>query len=135
MKRLLAAAVAAVLCAGCASPRPAFYPNERYKQVGAPRAQKDVDDCLYLAKEYLKENPMKPIARQTSWGAVVGALMGAVIGVITGDFGRALASGAAAGAVGGAAQGTYDANTPDGVVRGYTDRCLAERGYDVIGWR
>jgi hypothetical protein len=135
MKRLLAAGLAVLMAAGCASPRPKFYPNPHYKDVGDPRAQKDIDDCLYLAHEYLKENPVKPIARKTAWGAFVGALMGGVIGVITGNFGSAVASGAAAGGVGGAAQGVYDANTPDGVVRGYTDRCLAERGYEVIGWR
>ena len=135
MKRTLAVLTAVSILAGCASPRPRLYPNDHYKQVGEPQSKKDADECLAKAKDYLKQNPVAPVARKTAWGAFVGALMGGVIGVITGDFGGAIASGAAAGGVGGAAQGAYDANTPDGVVRGYTDRCLAERGYDVIGWR
>jgi outer membrane lipoprotein SlyB len=135
MRRALTAALAVALGLGCASPRPKFYPNAYYKAVGDPAAQKDADECLAKAKEYLKENPLKPVAQKTAWGAFTGALMGGVIGAITGNFGSAVAAGAAAGGVGGAASGTYDANTPDGVVRGYTDRCLAERGYEVIGWR
>ncbi len=105
------------------------------RRPASRRRRKDADECLAKAKDYLKENPVKPVAKKTAWGAFTGALMGVVIGLITGDFGRVVAAGAAAGAVGGAAQGTFDANSPDGVVRGYTDRCLAERGYEVIGWR
>jgi uncharacterized protein YcfJ len=134
MKRVLSVLLCAGLCA-CASPRPKFYPNGHYPSVGEDQAKKDTDECLAQAKQYLKENPLKPVARGTAWGAATGAVMGAVIGAITGDFSGALASGAAAGGVGGAMQGTYDANTPDGVMRAYTDRCLSQRGYDVLGWR
>ncbi|MFI5346081.1 MAG: cell envelope biogenesis protein OmpA [Elusimicrobiota bacterium] len=134
MKSALLLTLAAALTA-CAAPRPKFYPNERYPSVGEEQAKKDTDECLGKAKEYLKENPLKPVARKTAWGAASGAVIGAVVGAITGDFKGALESGAAAGGAAGVMQGTADANTPDGVVRAYTDRCLAEKGYSVLGWR
>jgi len=134
MKRGLALLLGVATCA-CAAPRPKFYPNERYPSVGEEQANKDVDECLAKAKEYLKENPLPPVAKKTGWGAATGAAIGAVIGAITGDFKGALESGAAAGGASGAIQGAADASTPDGVMRAYTDRCLAEKGYVVLGWR
>lgn len=124
-----------LLAAACASPRPVLYPDERLKSVGEDAAKADIDDCLAQAKTYLKANPVKPIARKTGWGSAVGAAMGAVTGAITGDLSRAVASGAAIGAVGGAAHGVAESASPDAVQRAFTQRCLAEKGYSVIGWR
>lgn len=124
-----------LLAAACASPRPVLYPDERLKTIGEAAAKADIDDCLAQAKAYLKANPMKPIARRTGWGSAVGAAMGAVAGAITGNIGDAVASGAAIGAVGGGAQGIAESATPDQVQRAFTQRCLAEKGYSVIGWR
>ncbi|MDE2141223.1 MAG: hypothetical protein KGJ84_02275 [Elusimicrobia bacterium] len=135
MKRAFLLSLAGLLTAACAAPRPKFYPNERYPSVGEEQAKKDTDECLAKAKDYLKENPVKPVARKTAWGAAGGAALGAIVGAITGDFKGALESGAAVGGASGAIQGVADANTPDGVVRAYTDRCLAEKGYAVLGWR
>lgn len=125
----------AVACAACAAPHPKFYPNDHYVQVGDPVAQKDADECLAKAKQYLKDNPLKPVAKQAGAGAVVGAAIGVVVGAITGDIKGAIESGAAAGGVGGAAQGAIDENSPDAVTRSFTNRCLAEKGYEVIGWK
>ena len=135
MKRVLAVVVAAALCAACASPRPKFYPNEHYARVGDGHAQKDADECLAKAKAYIKEHPVEHAAKRAGWGAAVGAAMGAVVGLILGDFRGAIESGAAAGGVGGAAQGAAEGVRPDDLVRAYTDRCLDEKGYSVLGWR
>lgn len=135
MRRLRPLAAAALLAA-CASPRPKFYPNEHYRAVGEDAAKKDAEACMAEGKAYVKANPVKPIARKTAWGAAMGAAMGAVIGAITGDFKGALESGAAAGGAGGLIGGTADAAmNPDDLVKAYTDRCLAEKGYSVLGWR
>ena len=133
MRRLAIIAAAAIVA--CASPRPKFYPNDRYPSIGEAQAQKDTDECLAEAKQYLKDTPFKPVAKNIGWGAATGAAIGAVVGAITGDFGGALASGAAAGGAGGAIQGTAEASSPDAVVRAYTNRCLATRGYEILGWR
>lgn len=134
MKRALLLCLAAALAA-CASPRPKFYPNDHYPSVGETQAEKDTDECLAEAKKYLKDNPLKPVAKDAGWGAVTGAAVGAVVGAITGDFEGALTSGAAAGGAGGVVSGAARGSEPDAVIRAYTDRCLAQRGYQVIGWR
>jgi uncharacterized protein YcfJ len=134
MSRVLAVLLAGSLAAGCASPRPKFYPDEHYKAAGDEQAKKDADECLAKAKAYIKEHPAQQAAKKTGIGAVTGALMGAAVGLILGDWKGAVESGAAAGGVGGAASGAVDANKPGNLVRAYTDRCLAEKGYTVLGW-
>ena len=124
-----------LLTAACAHQRPVLYPDERLKTVGEPTAQRDVDECLATAKVYLKANPATRVARRVGWAGAVGAAMGAVTGLIFGDLGRAAAGGAAVGAVGGAAQGAWEAGSPDEIARAYTQRCLAKKGYSVIGWK
>ena len=47
---------------------------------------------------------------------------------------RALAGAAAGGAVG-LVRGVLRAGRPSHTFRGFVNRCLSERGYDVIGWR
>lgn len=121
--------------AACASPRPRFYPNERYKRVGEDQANREADECRAEAKQYLKDHPLAPVAKHTTMGAVTGAAIGAAIGLVTGDLKRAVEEGAAAGGAGGAVSGVAEANSPDAVERAYVNRCLAERGYEVIGWR
>ncbi|MDD5303447.1 MAG: cell envelope biogenesis protein OmpA [Elusimicrobia bacterium] len=127
--------LALIMAAACAHPRPVLYPDEHLKTLGAPAAQKDVDECLAQAKEYLKANPAKRVARRIGGGAVFGAVMGTVFGAFTGDFGRAIGQGAAVGAAAGLAHGAYEAGSPDEIQRAYTQRCLAEKGWSVIGWK
>lgn len=135
MRPLPFALLAAALLAACASPRPKFYPNRYYQEVGQDAAERDAAVCMKEAKAFVKTNRLGQAGEKTAWGAATGAAMGAVIGAITGDFRGALESGAAAGGVGGAAQGAYASTKPDDLVRAYTDRCLAEKGYSVLGWR
>ena len=134
MTRALAVLLAAALAAGCASPRPKFYPNEYYKTGGDERAKKDTAECLTQAKAYIKEHPVEQTAKKTGIGAFTGALIGAAVGIILGDFKGAIESGAIVGGLGGTASGAMDASKPGSLVRAYTDRCLAEKGYAVLGW-
>lgn len=134
MSRAIAVLLVGSLVAGCASPRPKLYPDERFKTAGDEQAKKDTDECLAKAKQYIKEHPAEQAAKKTGIGAVTGALVGATVGLILGDFKGAIESGAAAGGVGGAASGAVDANKPGSLVRAYTDRCLADKGYTVLGW-
>lgn len=129
------ALAALLLAAACASPRPVLYPDDKFKTEGEDAAKAAVDDCMAQAKAYVKSDAARPVARKTAWGSAVGAAMGAVTGAITGDLGEAVASGAAVGAVGGAAHGAAESASPDQVQRAFVQRCLAEKGYTVIGWR
>ncbi len=127
--------LALLLAAACAGPRPVLYPDERLKTAGEATAKADVDECLAAAKVYLKAHPAKRIARRTGAGAVFGAVMGTVFGAFTGNYARAIGEGAAVGAAGGAVQGAFEAGSPDEIQRAYTQRCLADKGYSVIGWK
>ena len=127
--------LALLLAAGCAHPRPVLYPDEHLKSVGEPAAQADVDQCVADAKVYLKANPAKKVAGHAVRGGVFGAIMGVVFGAFTGNYARAVSEGAAVGAAGGAVGGAWQAGSPDEIQRAYAQRCLADKGYSVIGWK
>jgi hypothetical protein len=132
MRRAL---LALAVFSACAHPRPVLYPDEHYKSAGEAAAKKDVDQCLADAKAYLQANPAKRVAGKTIRGGVFGAIMGAVFGAFTGNYARAVSEGAAVGAAGGAAHGAWEAGSPDEIQRGYTQRCLADKGWSLIGWK
>lgn len=76
------------------------------------------------------------VVRRGAEGAAVGAAAGAAgAAVYGGDIGRAAGTGAAAGAAAGAVRGGFDAADPNPTYRRFVERCLRERGYDVIGWQ
>ena len=124
-----------IVLTACAGQKPKLYPNDRYKIAGPEVADADVKECMTEAKHFVKANRLSPAAEKTAWGAATGAAMGLVLGLITGDLERAVSSGAAMGAVGGAAAGAHAATRPDELERVFTERCLAEKGYSVLGWR
>lgn len=131
--RLLLPAV--LLLAACA-PKPVIYKDEGYETRGGPDAAKEaVAACRAKAKEEVGKLNLKPVGERGVWGAATGAAMGAVTGLITGDVSRAVRSGAAIGGVAGASHGAYEASRPDQVERAYTDMCLREKGWTVLGWR
>lgn len=115
---------------GCAS-KPVLYPNEKYKSVGKEQAQKDINQCLNDADEFLESSKGKQILKSAGKGSIVGAVMGGITGVLTGDIVEGLATGAA---LGGAGAATGEAITPDRLKQSYTNTCLGKRGYRVLGW-
>ncbi len=114
----------------CAS-KPKLYPNQKFKEVGKEIAQKDIDRCISEADEYLESSKGKNVAKGAGVGAAIGAAIGAVGGVFTGNVGSGLVRGGAMGAAGG---GTAGALTPDQIKHRYVNQCLAEQGYQVLGW-
>jgi outer membrane lipoprotein SlyB len=130
-------------CAACASRRPVLYPNEHWKQVGAAAADRDVDDCMRLADQFVSSGGRsaqtgKTVATSTAVGAGSGAAIGAVGGAITGSAGEGAAIGAATGGTAGLLSGIFGASHgsgPDPVYANFVDRCLRDRGYDPIGWQ
>jgi outer membrane lipoprotein SlyB len=130
--------VGAVLFAlsGCATQRPVLYPNAKYDQVGPEVAQRDVDDCIRLAEQHgITPSGGEKVARSGAEGAAVGGAAGAGAGAVRGDVGRSAGVGAAAGAAAGATRGAIHSGEPGSVYKGFVQRCLRERGYDVIGWK
>jgi len=133
-----------VALSACSAARPALYPNDQYKTVGAARADTDITDCEAKANEYVKSGGhgaemAKEGARNTAVGAAVGGAAGAAGGAIYGDP----AQGAAAGAAGGATAGLlgtmfgwmFRSSEPEPVYRSFVETCLRDKGYQVIGWQ
>jgi len=130
--RIVPVAVAVLLLA-CAT-RPIVYPNEKLRSTGKVALESDIDACLAEAREYVKTGRVKEVAKSTAEGAVVGGAVGAATGAVLGE-GRGAGAGAAGGAAGGFARSMLRSRDPDPVEKAYVNRCLAERGYDVLGWR
>lgn len=122
--------VIVILFVSCAS-KPQLYPNQKLKSVGKEASKKDIDQCIADADEYLESSKGKQVAKGAGTGAAIGAAMGAVGGMFTGNFGRGLVRGGAIGAAGGGAAGAV---SPDELKRRYVNQCLADKGYQVIGW-
>ena len=124
----------ALLVFGCAT-RPIVYPNEKLRQTGQVDLDADIDACTAEAKAYLKTGRGKEIAKSTAEGAVVGGATGAAVGAVVSSAGRGAGAGAAGGAAGAFTHGILRSRDPDPVEKAYVNRCLAERGYEVLGWR
>lgn len=124
-----------LLVAGCAANQPIVYPNAHVQQMGPYRVQQDVDQCQYMANQYVHNNPELEVAKKTAWGAAGGAAIGAVGGAIAGNAGRGAAIGAATGATAGLMHGAYRASEGNPVWKNFVEQCLREKGYQVIGWQ
>jgi len=125
----------------CASRRPVLYPNDKLRSVGMATAQRDVDQCMRLADQYLSSGQVMgaagDVATETAVGGATGAAVGAVGGAVLGNAGRGAAVGAATGATAGlmgSVFGSMRNRQPDAAYSNFVTRCLSERGYDTIGW-
>lgn len=139
VRTAVAVALVAGLLAGCASIQsPVLYPNAKLQQVGQAQAEADVAACRQLADAHLSNagTATKEVAKDTAIGGVGGAAVGAVAGAVTGrGAGTGAMVGAATGATAGAVHGTAKQVGPSPVYKGFVNRCLREKGYDVIGWQ
>ena len=131
------------LLAGCASSgpnagQPVLYPNAAYKNMGQQAALQLVSQCVGMAEG----SGLQAYKNSAASGAINGATIAGVTGAVGGlVFGRNTLEGVAKSAaqsavVGAAAGGTQGAinQQPNATYRQYVQRCLNERGLDVIGW-
>lgn len=117
------------LIAGCSSKpsRPKLYPNALYNTKGAEGIKTDIDECLAKAQDYLntpegKELKMGIQTRHSSFGTSVGF-----------GFGSSRRSGFGVGF--GQTYGNRDSlSSEEKVIRIFTNECLEEKGYQVLGW-
>ena len=126
--------------AGSASARPVLYPNATLNRVGDAQGRMEVNACLSRAQAS-GLNPSQSsneVGRRAGEGAAVGGVASAIGALITGRGGegllRAGATGAAVGGSAGAVSGAFHNDKPNGVYRSFVQRCLSEKGFDVIGW-
>lgn len=119
-----------LLVSSCSS-APKLYPNTTYAQNGEVVAKRDVSFCMEQADKYLDSSEGKKLLKSTGFGAAVGGAMGAVTGAFYGNIAEGAARGAAIGGAGGAVSGSL---SPNELKQRYVNRCLQEKGYEVIGW-
>ncbi|MBI4400859.1 MAG: hypothetical protein HY581_04420 [Nitrospirae bacterium] len=121
----------------CSGPRPILYPNAHLQAVGEDAAERDIAECRKMA-EAAGATPEKgkgaKVAGSTTAGAGIGAASGAVGGAVIGVPGTGSAIGAAGGATAGLLRGLFSSPKPSQTYMRFVDRCLAERGYEPVGW-
>lgn len=121
---------------GCASQRPVFYPNDKFKDVDEAIAKHEFDECLSLSIDSgVQTKTEKRVAGKTVVGAASGAAVGAATGAVTGHAGRGAATGAAGGTAGGFMWGLFHAKELDPIQKRFIEECLREKGYKIIGWQ
>lgn len=136
-RRFLLPIVVALLLAACSSgpKRPVFYPNAHIQAVGQAQAQRDVDQCMNLADSYsVSRTKDGEVGRRTTEGAIIGGAAAGAWGLVSGNAAQRAAAGAAAGAATGATRGAFKSTELSPTFQRFVQRCLSERGYDVIGW-
>jgi hypothetical protein len=139
MTRPIVALLAGALLAGCSTAKPVLYNNDKFQQAGREVADHDIAECKALADQAeATEGAGKggKVAKGAGVGTVVGAAGGAAGGAIWGSAGQGAASGAVAGLVGGLLWPLLgSSNLPSDVHMNYVNQCLADRGYQVAGWK
>ncbi len=141
---LLAASVA--LATGCAatgpdSPqaRPVIYSSAAPTATVQAQQRAGVDDCIARAQAQglTPDEKNNDAANRAGKGAAVGGVAAAVGALVTGrGVEGVIRSGATGAAVGGAAGGVSGAmnERPNATYRNYVQRCLGDKGFQVIGW-
>jgi hypothetical protein len=132
----VAGVAAILLVAGCATTqKPTLYPNAHFKNVGNAAAQRDISECMQLAEDSGVDKSNNQVAKSGARGAAVGGAAAAVGTLIRGgSVLQGAAAGAAVGGTAGAVSGAFR-NDSNPTYRNFVQRCLHERGYDVIGWQ
>ncbi|MDP1657378.1 MAG: glycine zipper family protein [Hylemonella sp.] len=124
---------------GSSSARPVLYPNATFKRMGEARAQQEVEVCLGRAQAagLTPDEKNNAAARRAGQGAATVGVAAAVGALVTGrnteGVVRAGATGAAVGGSAGAVSGAMQ-DKPSSTYRNFVQRCVSEKGLDVIGW-
>ena len=144
MKTLSAIALIAFMT-GCASTptaahRPQLYPNATYNRIGAAAANAEIDACLAKAQAagYSPTAESHAAAQGAARGGVMGGVAGVVGGLVTGrGIEESLKHGVASAAVGGAVGAAGGAMRPEHanpIYHNFVQRCVSEKGLEIIGW-
>jgi len=138
MRRMFTGIVLGGLLAGCASapPKPVLYPNSHMQSAGQAQADQDIAACKQLAHSSgVAENKDSEVGKKAVGGAAVGGAAAGAWGLVRGDAGQRALAGAAAGAAAGTVRGGIQATETSPIFKNFVNRCLRERGYEVIGWQ
>ncbi|MEO7159536.1 MAG: glycine zipper family protein [Polaromonas sp.] len=144
---LCAAPAVVLMLAGCASSgagsesaRPVLYPNVMLNRIGDSQGRMEVNACMSRAQAsgLSPSQNTNEVGRRAGEGAATAGVASIVGALITGRGSdgvlRAGAAGAAVGGSAGAVSGAFHNDRPNGVYRNFVQRCLSEKGFEVIGW-
>lgn len=144
---LRTSALALVALAGCAatgsgslSATPVLYPNATLNRVGAAQGQAEAGNCMSSAAAagLTPNERTNAVGRRAGEGAATAGVASVVGALITGRGSegvlRAGAAGAAVGGSAGAVSGAFHNDRPNATYRHFVQRCLSEKGFEVIGW-
>lgn len=121
--------------------RPVFYPNATMERMGKAGADQAANMCMDKAQSAglspaLKDNS---VGKSAAGGAAMGGVAGIVGALVTGrNMGDALEHGMRGAAVGGATgavAGSFKDDKINPTYRQFVQRCLSDKGLDVIGWQ
>lgn len=135
-------ALAACSHTGARSPnaRPVLYPNATFKQIGEDKAQDEVELCIASARHagLTPDEKDNAVGHSAAKGAAVVGTVAAVGSLVrSGNVDRAVtagARGAAVGGAGGAVAGAFS-EKPNMTYRHFVQRCVSEKGLEIIGWQ
>lgn len=137
------ASLVGLLLTGCAARGsrsaaawPVLYPNAAFERVGEDGARDEVAACMARAEAagLTPQEQDNEAGRRAAAGAATVGATAAVGALLTGrNPVRAGVRGAAVGGTAGAVSGALH-ERPSMVYRTFVQRCLSEKGFDVIGW-
>jgi hypothetical protein len=131
--------VVCVLLAGCAgtTPNPVLYPNSHLQTVGQAAADRDIAECRQLASSSgVSRTKDGKVGRKAVGGAAAGGASAGAYGLVRGnDAGERALAGAAAGAAAGTVRGAMSSTETSPIYKNFVQKCLRDRGYEVIGWQ
>lgn len=129
-------ALALITLGGCSTmTTPDLYPNTKLNNTPRGQVNADVNHCMSLADEYIKQpNKYGEMAKEGLIGGAVGAGTGAVAGTITGNAGRGTGAGAAVGGILGVLHAASKMNDRSPSYERFVEHCLQKQGYEIIGW-
>ncbi len=138
IKTTLTSLSLAIFLLACASspPKPILYPNAHFNQVGRQLANHDIASCMSMAHSSgVNEKRNGEIVKNAAGGAAIGGSAAGAWGLVYGDALNRAAAGALAGAAAGTARGAIKSSETSPVFKNFVQKCLRDRGYEVIGWQ
>ncbi len=125
-----------LLLSGCANNQPVIYAGP----TGGDRSVSDAAaaECARQAeaagaKQY--GGQVGDVAKDSLRGAATGAAAGAIGGAIAGNVAQGAGIGAATGAAVNLVQKLFLPAAPNPAFRAYVERCLADKGFQTVGWK
>lgn len=124
LSKIATATLFLLLIVSCSSTpsRPQLYPNQTLKDKGTEKSQHDVDECLKKASDYLKTPEGEKLRKSLNAPS-----FGTSVGFGFGSAGTAVGLG-----VGGGRGDRLSGE--ERVRRNFTNQCLVNRGYQIVGW-